>query len=56
MGKTVVMKPWEVRMSNYQQRDGMRVPLYGEAAWLEPHQRKPYFRGTIVLLAYEFSA
>jgi hypothetical protein len=56
VGKTVVMKPWEVRLSNYQQREGMRVPLDGEAAWLEPRQRKPYFRGTMVLLAYEFAA
>ncbi len=55
VGKTVVMKPWEVRMSNYQERHGMRVPLYGEAAWVEAEQRKPYFRGTIGLLAYEFA-
>ena len=56
VGKTVVMKPWEVRMSNYQERDGMRVPLYAEAAWVEAEQHKPYFRGTIVSLAYEFAA
>lgn len=55
VGRTVVMKPWDVRMSNYQERDGMRVPLDGDAAWLETGQRKPYFRGTIVLLTYEFA-
>ena len=32
VGGKVVMMPWEGRMSNYQERDGMRVPLTGEAA------------------------
>lgn len=51
----VVMLPWEGRMSNYQQRDGMRVPLTGEAAWLMSDGRKPYWRGTIVSVAYAFA-
>ena len=56
-GATVgnVMIPWEARVSNYQDRTGMRVPLTGEASWLPPQGRKPYWRGTIVSLAYEFS-
>jgi hypothetical protein len=32
VGEKVVMTPWEGRWSNYQQRDGMRVPLSGEVA------------------------
>jgi hypothetical protein len=55
VGKTIVMMPWEARMSNYQERNGMRVPLTGEAAWLPPQGRRPYWRGTIASLAYEFS-
>lgn len=55
VGKAVVMMPWEVRMSGYQEREGMRVPLYGEAAWLTPQGRKPYFRGTIASVACEFA-
>jgi hypothetical protein len=55
VGKAIVMIPWEARVSNYQDRTGMRVPLTGEASWLPPQGRKPYWRGTIVSLAYEFS-
>jgi hypothetical protein len=55
VGKTIVMIPWEARISSYQERNGMRVPLIGEASWLPPQGRKPYWRGTIAALAYEFS-
>ena len=52
----VVMLPWEGRMSNYQERDGLLVPLTGEAAWLPQGGRKPYWRGTITSATYEFAA
>jgi hypothetical protein len=55
VGKDMVMIPWEGRWSNYQTRDGMKVPITGEAAWLRPEGRKPYFLGTITSLTYEFS-
>lgn len=55
VGKAVVMTPWEGRWSNYQEQGGMRVPLTGEVAWLAPEGRKPYWRGTITLLRYEFA-
>jgi hypothetical protein len=55
VGKTIVMMPWEARVSSYQERDGMRVPLTGEASWLPPQGRRPYWRGTIASLAYVFS-
>jgi hypothetical protein len=55
IGGKVVMMPWEGRMSNYQLRDGMRVPLTGEVAWLPRGARKPYWRGTIVSARYEFA-
>ena len=54
-GGKVVMIPWECRMSNYQERAGMRVPLSGEAAWVPPGARRPYWCGTIVSLDYEFA-
>jgi hypothetical protein len=56
VGDKVVMMPWEGRMSYYQQRDGLRVPLTGEAAWLTEGGRKPYWRGTITSATYEFAA
>ena len=55
VGGKVLMLPWEGRMSNYQERAGMRVPLTGEAAWLPPGARKPYWRGTITSADYEFA-
>lgn len=55
VGQVLVMLPWEGRWSNYQARDGMMVPLTGEAAWLRPEGRKPYFIGAVTSLAYEFA-
>lgn len=54
VGKAIVMTPWEGRVSNYQERDGMLVPLTAEASWLHPEGRAPYWRGTIASLTYEF--
>lgn len=53
VGKTTVMSPWEGRWTNYQLRDGMRVPISGEVAWITAEGRKPYWRGTITSLQYE---
>jgi hypothetical protein len=55
VGRAVIMTPWECRVSDYQQRDGMRVPMSGEVAWLLPDRRSPYWRGTIQQLRYEFA-
>ena len=55
VAKTVVMTPWEGRWSDYQVRDGMWVPTAGEVAWLAPAGRKPYWRGTITSLRYEYA-
>jgi len=48
------MTPWEGRWANYQVRDGMLVPLDGEASWLPSQGRKPYWRGSITAMSYEF--
>jgi hypothetical protein len=56
VGNKVVMMPWECSLSDYQMRDGMIVPITGEAAWIRPEGRKPYFRGTVTTLAYEFAS
>lgn len=54
IGKAIVHMPWEGRWSDYQEREGMRVPMTGEVAWLTPQGRKPYYRGTVSDLVYEF--
>jgi hypothetical protein len=55
VGGKVVMLPWQGRLSNYQERAGMLVPLTGEAAWSLPGDRKPYWRGTITSADYEWA-
>jgi len=33
----------------------MTLPFTGEAAWIRPEGRRPYFRGTITSLKHEFA-
>jgi hypothetical protein len=54
VGGKVIPTPWEGRWRNYETRDGMRVPLEGEVAWILPEGPKPYWRGRITSLRYEF--
>lgn len=54
MAGTTMPVPWLCRFSNYAIRDGMQVPLDGEVAWLLPEGAKPYFRGHISKINYEF--
>lgn len=53
-GRTV-SAPWQGRFWNYAERNGMRVPLNGEVAWLLPEGTKTYFRATTTALSYEFA-
>lgn len=55
VGATPVLTPWQARLWSYAIRDGMRVPLEGEVAWLLPEGAKPYWRGQIATVTYEFS-
>ncbi len=58
-GRTVAGKviptPWEGRWSNYEVREGMRIPIGGEVAWILPEGPKPYWRGRIQRIRYELS-
>lgn len=54
-GGKVTHAPWECRLWNYAIRDGLRVPLDGEAAWMITQRMKPYWRGHINTLSYEFA-
>lgn len=56
VGGTVVPTPWEGRWSDYELRDGMRVPTAGEVAWLLPEGPKPYWRGRMTQIDYEFAS
>jgi hypothetical protein len=48
----VMPTPWEGRWSTYELRDGMRIPLQGEVAWMLPEGPKPYWRGRMTRLRY----
>jgi len=54
-GAVVEHLPWECRLWHYAARSGMHVPLEGEVAWIHPEGAKPYWRGRITRLAYEFA-
>ena len=53
-GKTSTA-PWQGRFWNYSLRDGMRIPLEGEVAWVLPEGAKTYWRGKITALSYVFA-
>lgn len=55
MGGKAVSMPWQGRFWNYAIRDGMRVPLEAEVAWMTPGGAKPYWRGRITESIYEFA-
>lgn len=52
---TVEYAPWEGRWRNYATYEGMLVPSDGEVVWLLPEGEKPYWRGHIAALRYEFA-
>jgi hypothetical protein len=55
VGGRVVATPWEGRWSSYQRQAGMLVPMSGEVAWVLAEGVKPYWRGTITAVRYEFA-
>ena len=50
----VIPTPWECRCNNYELHDGMLIPIDGEVSWILPEGAKPYWRGRIKRLSYEF--
>ncbi|MDF2179890.1 hypothetical protein P2G88_16680 [Aliiglaciecola sp. CAU 1673] len=54
-GKNCVPTPWQGRFWNYQERNGMRIPMQGEVAWLTESGEKPYWRGRITAIHHDFA-
>jgi hypothetical protein len=52
---TQVATPWQGHFWDYQVRDGMLVPLEGEVEWLIDEDPKPYWRGRIDQVEYEYT-
>ncbi len=55
VGNETVMMPWEGRFRDYRTQDGMMVPFYGEVAWITPQGERPYFRGTVRRVVWQFA-
>lgn len=51
----IVPTPWQGRFWNYEDRSGMKIPTEGEVAWILPEGPKPYWRGHLTGLTYEFA-
>lgn len=50
-----VATPWEGRFWDYQEREGMLIPSAGEVAWRLPEGPKPYWRGKITDIQYNYT-
>lgn len=55
VGGRVVPTPWQGRFRRYERRNGMLVPIEAEVAWLLPEGARPYWRGRIVDIGYDFA-
>jgi len=51
----LVSSPWQCSVWDYELRDGMMIPLEGEVLWLLPEGSKPYWRGRIQRIEYEYA-
>lgn len=56
VGDRLVPTPWEGRWTRYAERHGMWIPVEGEAAWMLPAGRRPYWRGRLTALELRFAA
>ena len=52
-GKLVPTR-WQGSFSAYTWRDGMRIPMGGEVAWLLADELHPYWRGDLTSVSYEW--
>ncbi|MBF2097912.1 MAG: hypothetical protein IGQ88_05985 [Gloeomargaritaceae cyanobacterium C42_A2020_066] len=55
VGNDLVPTPWSGRFWNYTHQGGMFIPLEGEVAWLLPEGVKPYWKGRVTDIVYEFA-
>ena len=55
VGIQVIPTAWQARVWNYEDRSGICVPLDGEVAWLLRDGPRPYWRGHLTSVKYEFS-
>lgn len=51
----LVETPWQGRFGDYELRDDMLIPLEGSVEWLLSEGPKPYWRGRIQQIEYEYA-
>jgi hypothetical protein len=51
---TPIATPWQGFFWEYARRDGMLIPLEGEVGWLIDGEYRPYWRGRIEQIEYEY--
>ena len=51
----IELTPWQVRWSDYGEYSGMRIPTQGVVEWLLPEGPRPYLRGSLMAIDYEFA-
>ncbi len=49
-----VPTPWQGRFFDYEERDGMRIPVRGEVEWLLPEGPQMYWKGRVTEVSYEY--
>ncbi len=50
-----VLTPWNGRFWQHEVRAGMRIPVRGEVSWLLDGEWRPYWRGRVVRVDYDFA-
>jgi uncharacterized protein DUF6920 len=55
VGARLVPTPWSGRFWNHARRNGMRIPLDAEVAWHTPAGERPYWRGHVERVDYQFA-
>lgn len=55
VGNETVMMPWEGQFRDYRLQNGMMVPFHGAVTWITPQGERPYFRGTVTRVVYQFA-
>ena len=48
------LTPWRGHFSNYQEKNGIRIPIEGSAEWQLPEGNLLYWKGRILEVKYEF--
>ncbi len=50
---TSIPTPWQGRWFEWEERDGMRIPVRGEVEWLLPEGPQPYWRGRVTAIRFD---